>query len=463
MAADAQPVTSRIAAATAAHEPVMLASPVRIPLMRFFLCTAILLATAPLGCDGACADGAEPTPSAGAVAGRTADPAVDWVDQVSIDPPAAEGSFAPSLTTAGRRVLATWIEPTGNGHRLRFATLAEGGWSAPVNIVSSDAMFANWADFPGVTAAGSGALIAHWLRRSGDETYAYDVVLMRSTDDGESWTELGKLHDDDTRSEHGFVSYVPTEEGVRAFWLDGRQTSGGHDGEDAGSMTLRTAEIVEDRIGPSELVDDRVCDCCQTAALSTASGPLVAFRDRRQGELRDVVVARRGVSGWTGGELLGAQRWEMRGCPVNGPAAAAAGDGVAVVVWYSGGDAQAGVWAAFSEDGGERFGDPVPIDGPRAMGRVDVAGGAGEAVISWLAPGAADDEALVRLRRVSLAGATGEAVTVAGTGSSRASGFPRLVRLDGRFLVAWVETGTVSRVRAAWIDAAVVPKPSARP
>lgn len=431
--------------------------------MRFLLCTAFLLATAPIGCDGACADGAEPTPSPAAVAARTADPAIHRVEQVAIDPPAAEGAFAPSLTAAGRRVLATWIEPTGSGHRLRFSTLAEDGWSAPVNIVSSDAMFANWADFPGVTAAGTGALIAHWLRRSGDEPYAYDVVLMRSIDDGESWTELGKLHDDDTRSEHGFVSYVPTDEGVRAFWLDGRQTSGGHDDEEPGSMTLRTAEIVDDRIGPSELVDDRVCDCCQTAALSTPSGPLVAFRDRREGELRDVVVARRADSGWTEGELLGAQRWEMRGCPVNGPAAAAAGDGVAVVTWYSGGGAQAGVWAAFSEDAGRRFGAAVRIDDRHAIGRVGIAGGEEGAVVSWLAPGAADDEALVRLRRVSLDGATGEPVTVASTGSARASGFPRIVRVERRLLVSWVDTRTVSRVRAAWIDAAAVPAPAAQP
>jgi hypothetical protein len=114
--------------------------------------------------------------------------------------------------------MLNWLEPTEAGRARRFA-LRWARWS--------DDLFANWADFPSVVAGGDGVLLAHWLRR-GKSRHAYDIVLARSADDGQSWTQLGTPHRDGTATEHGFVSIVPEPDGAFAlFWLDGRAMSAG--------------------------------------------------------------------------------------------------------------------------------------------------------------------------------------------------------------------------------------------
>lgn len=418
----------------------------------------VALAFSALACSGAtCAETAPAEESAPAPAPRAGTPRVDTI---GADPLASEGAFAPSPTVLSGQVAMTWVEPASRGHRVRFARLADGGWEPPVTIVTSERMFANWADFPGVARSEDGSLVSHWLRRSGDDSpYAYDVVLVRSTDDGASWAELGKAHDDDTRSEHGFVSYVPVTGALRLFWLDGRATSGtAHDAPESerGAMALRTATVTGETIGPSELVDDRVCDCCQTAAVKTGDGALVAYRDRSEQEVRDIARARvtTGAPGTPG--AVHEDGWEIRGCPVNGPALDADGRRV-VAAWFTGSE-PASVKVALSEDRGERFGTPAIVDAESPHGRVDVVIVDGGAVVSWLA--AADAEtAEIRLRAVDWRGRLGRPVSVATTSSERASGFPRIARVDDRLFVAWTDPSGLGRLRSSWVRVDDLPRP----
>ncbi|MHC4990105.1 MAG: hypothetical protein ACYTGC_03915, partial [Planctomycetota bacterium] len=117
-----------------------------------------------------------------------------------VDPPALDGALAPNLASCGETVVLSWLEPVatpgqaaearGRRYRLRLASWRDGSWTTPSTIVQSDSMFANWADVPSAFCAPDGTLIAHWLRKSGEGTYAYDVVLTRSGDNGESWVEI---------------------------------------------------------------------------------------------------------------------------------------------------------------------------------------------------------------------------------------------------------------------------------
>ena len=244
-------------------------------------------------------------------------------------------------------------------------------------------------------------------------------------------TELGRLDDDDTPTEHGFVSYARDGAGLRAFWLDGRAMQAG------GDMELRTA-LIGQSIGPSEVLDARVCECCATDAASGAAGPLVTYRDRIGDEVRDVSVVRRAGAGWTPPAVAVSDGWRIAGCPVNGPAIDAAGE-TAVVAWFTAAGDAPRVQLAFSADGGATFGEPLAIDDEAPPGRVDVAlDGAGGAVVSWLAQ--AGGAGSVRLRRVSAAGALGAPLEIAITGAERASGFPRLARVDDTLYLAWVDT-----------------------
>ena len=357
------------------------------------------------------------------------------------DPPSGPMAMAPSLTVAGKDVLLTWLEPLGppkepTGHQLRFARLSAGGWSKPATIVSGPGFFANWADFPAVGQAPDGSLAAHWLAKMGDDTYAYGIYLARSTDSGATWSKAGMLHDDNIPAEHGFVTWLPEPAGLRAFWLDGRETA------KKGPMTLRTALLDKGTPKTSELVDDRVCDCCQTDAALAAGGPVVAFRDRTADEVRDIYVVRRTAAGWSKPVRAGADNWMIPGCPVNGPAIAASGKQVAVA-WFTAAPPGPRVQLALSNDGGATFAKPVMIDTGKPLGRVDLVLDGTDAVVSWMS--LVGDNAVIRLRRVSAKGKMGNPVAIAATSAARGSGFPRLAVQGGRLHIAWVEEGDQGR------------------
>jgi len=361
----------------------------------------------------------------------------------SLDPPAAVGSLGPNLAIAGGELVASWIEPVSEGHRLRFSRLSGDRWSTPVTISEGDDFFANWADFPEVVDLGEGALMAHWLAKTAADTYAYSIFLARSDDGGASWQPFGRLNDDDTPTEHGFVSFVREQGAARAFWLDGRATVEG------GPMSLRTA-LVGSQVGPAEVLDRRICDCCSTDAAVTAAGPVVVYRDRSKEEIRDISLVRRTREGWASPEPVSADGWRIEGCPVNGPEIAVDGER-ATVAWFTAGGDRPTVRLAFSVDSAATFAPPLLVAGDDSMGRVDVVlDDDGSAWVSWLSlaedPSGDASEgkaggagARVRLRRFGPEGPLGEDQTVAVTAAGRSSGVPRLERLGDVLYLAWVE------------------------
>src|SRR3990167_441166 len=142
---------------------------------------------------------------------------------IEIASPAGVDAAMPQLAvTPDGRVLASWLEKTADGHRFRFAALEGDAWSAPVTIAEGDRFFANWADVPSIAALADGALAAHWLERSGPDTYAYDVMVRLSRDGGATWSAPVSPHSDGTESEHGFVSmFDQPGGGLGLIWLDG--------------------------------------------------------------------------------------------------------------------------------------------------------------------------------------------------------------------------------------------------
>lgn len=364
--------------------------------------------------------------------------------------------MAPNLALDGDTVLLSWLEPAhsrvrpqdGN-YALRLSRLVDGRWSPPVTVASGTDFVANWADFPSVTAAAGGRLLAHWAAKSADEKYAYDVRLARSADGGKTWKPVGTAHDDRTATEHGFVSTVPEGNRIRVFWLDGRETGSGR----SGAMALRTV-LVGDQVGKSDLLDARVCDCCQTDAAATDGGPVVVYRDRSGGEVRDVAIVRRAAGGWTPARPVHRDGWTIDGCPVNGPAVAASGRAMAVA-WHTGEGNRPRVQVAFSGDAGASFGPPAVVDSAGPLGRVDVVlDGNRDALVVWTA--ADPKPAAIRVARATPTGRVGPALEIARTDPGRSSGFPRLARTGDTLVVAWVEAGEPSRIRTATLPASRV-------
>ncbi len=376
----------------------------------------------------------------------------------AVDPPAAPGAMGPNLVAVGGTVLLSWLEPLRPGARpgegdmaLRYAIFDGTRWSAARTVLSGPKFFANWADFPAIASASPGWLLAAWPERSGAGDYDYNLELARAASAGGPWRRVGPAHEDDTQAEHGLVSLVPEGDAIRAFWLDGRNMKG-----DKGSMSLRTARIGE-RPEPSQLLDARVCDCCQTAAAVTSEGPIVVYRDRSDEEVRDISIIRRSGAQWTSPRSVAEDRWKIGGCPVNGPAVAASGKRVAVG-WFTAEGDRPRVRAAFSKDAGASFGKPVEVDGAGSAGRVGIVlEDGGGAIACFVA--AEGKAAAIRVRRVGPDGRAGTPLSVAPTSLARSSGVPPIARYRATLVVAWVDTGEPFRLRASSIPLASIPRP----
>jgi hypothetical protein len=369
--------------------------------------------------------------------------ALDTLVSPAVIPAAEPNLFA----TRDGRVHMSWLE-RGEGRlaTLRFATLEGDRWSAPVTIASGTDFFVNWADFPSIVELPDGRLAAHWLQRSGPGTYHYDVRIAQSADAGLNWSSAVTPHRDGVLAEHGFVSLFPWEgDSLGAVWLDGRRFT---DHEDASNemMLYHTTISAGGELGAERPLDQRVCECCQTSAAMTARGPVIVFRDRSPGDVRDIGIVRRVDGAWTPTSLVHADGWQIGACPVNGPAAAARGELLAVA-WFTAPDDSPRVNLAFSFDAGESFAPPVRVDDGDPVGRVSIVLDGESAVVSWLER--VDQQAQVRVRRITSDGRRSAASVVGSSTSARASGFPRMAH-DGRGVVfAWTQPGDSARIVVA--------------
>jgi len=335
-------------------------------------------------------------------------------------------------------LVLSWMESGDSGTDLKFAPYEDGGFADASLVVTEPRMFVNWADVPSVLHVSEEHWLAHWLRYSADKTYSYDVVVSQSFDGGESWGEPVTAHTDGTPTEHGFVSLHRDPEGVALLWLDGRDTANeASENVLDTSMTLRSAVITPDGDRLHEqLVDDSVCDCCQTDVAISTSGPVGVYRDRTADEIRDIYVTRFVDGAWQAGVPLHADNWNIPGCPVNGPSIVAQDNNVAGA-WFTAADEKPSVRVVFSNDGGATFGDPVEIASGRLAGFVGLAILDEDAMaISWVSRNESGSNA-INIRRVTTDGQMDPVRTVATTQQLRV--FPQLAFHDENLVLAWTD------------------------
>jgi hypothetical protein len=365
--------------------------------------------------------------------------------------PVGAPSGQPRFFADGEALGLSWVEREGDVAALRFALREGGRWSRPVEAARGTDWFVNWADTPGVVALGGGAYAAFYLQRTGEGTYDYAIRVVRSEDGGASWGPPVTPHREDVASEFGFVSALPEGEGVRLVWLDGAAMGGGHGGHGGGgAMALRTAVLGPGgEVSAAALLDDRTCECCSTALAQTGEGLLVAYRDRSEGEVRDVGLVRQEGEGWSPPSVPHPDGWRIDGCPVNGPALAARSDRVALA-WYTGAEGSR-VQVALSADAGRTFGPPLRVDGGEPIGRVDLAWAGGQAVVGWMER--EGEAAALLVQVVGPEGAAGTPYRMVSLPAERASGMPRLAVHADTLWAAWVEA---SGVRVAAVPLAEV-------
>ena len=364
---------------------------------------------------------------------QVSDPVGVGLEVHAMDPPAdSAGGVWPSFAaTAGRPPLLVWTAETDTGHALRGSVLDGSVWAEPATLAAGSRWFVNWADFPQVARDAGGRTLVTWLQQAeSGPAYAYHV-RWRLLDPLGRQLASGLLHDDDSPTEHGFVSVTPRPGGgFLAVWLDGRAHA-------EGGQQLRTRVVLADgRLEPEAVLDERTCDCCQTDLVALPGGGyLVAWRDRDQDEVRDVAVARLGPNGPDDRTFPAADGWVMPACPVNGPALAVAADGRAALCWFTGAPGPR-VRLAVTEAGGSAWGPALRVDEGRTLGRVEACfDHDGRLLLVWLEERDAGPE--WRIRTWTATAGLGPTRSLAPARRGRGSGFPRAVAVDDGWLVTW--------------------------
>lgn len=370
----------------------------------------------------------------------------------------------------------TWSGPGANpGERsLRLATLAplDTRWSAPRTIVNTALLMENWADFASLVVGTDGALTAQWFQRAGPEARGYDGWFARSTDHGATWTTPVPLG-------HEFVALAPLNGGrTLAVWLesarardpnaaprpkrDPKASKEARPQRDpsapyAPSMKLLARLLAPDGTKLGEwTVDPDVCTCCQNT-LATLPGDrvFVAYRGHTADEIRDNKFAffDGAAMAWTPATTLKDDGWKIPACPVNGPAADARGEALAVA-WFTAANGTPRVQARYSSDAGRTLGPVVAVDLGKPMGRIETVMLADKsALFLWMEIGTDEKAAGIYARRLFPDGTLSAAVLVADSAQERTSGFPRAaVRSDGHIVFSWTQTGPSLQVRTLEFD-----------
>lgn len=366
------------------------------------------------------------------------------------------GTHLPRLSVTPDNLLLSYVYSSTDGDSLMLTKPAAErmrDFSIPVDYGKD--WFVNWADYPSVAYVSDGphgdVLFYHYLKYSAEGTYDYDVMYNLLDGGGPFW-EAKKLHQDTVSAEHGFLSSAALPGGgLQVSWLDGRYTKTGavagaepveeageeHGHGTGGAMTLRTKALSD---SASVELDHRVCDCCNTATIATDSLVMVAYRDRSEHEMRDIsyVVKRMGAEAWSTPKTVHADNWEISGCPVNGPALAAAGPENIAIVWYTAPADRALINFSRYDAPTDQWQAPIVLDDAAPLGRVDL----------QLAPdGTAYATGLTRNNTPDLANLTlwtitpdnkvsREILSVCSTG--RSSGFPKISLYDGKLY--WART-----------------------
>lgn len=303
--------------------------------------------------------------------------------------------------------------------------------------------FVNWADFPSISYNDiNGNMMSFNLKKSSAATFSYDVIYHIKNNG--IWTNKKKLHNDNTFTEHGFVSIQPYNEGFIASWLDGRNTKldpnySGHHGN--GSMSLRSA-IINNKgdIIDENLVDNKVCDCCQTSMTISNGIPILVYRDRTDDEKRDISISRYVNNKWTESRPINDDNWIINGCPVNGPNIDSYEDNV-VVSWFSASNGIPKVNIKFSNDRGSSFGDKILVNdiNNKPIGRVDVEFlDKDEVLVSWLSSD--KGKGYLNMRKINVKGNLGDIISLDDISSQRSTGFPQIEKFLNDIYISWTDS-----------------------
>lgn len=371
----------------------------------------------------------------------------------------SSNAILPHLVSDQDQLYLSWVDSSSHAHtELKYAKLEDGHWGKPVVLSSGTNWFMNWADYP-MISVNNGFLLSHYLQNSGTKGMAYDIYYRVSKLGQANQEKFKPLHNDNTATEHGFVSMLPMSDSTFLIaWLDGRNMASHNHGSmhshehAAGEMSVRIAEVnLQGELKNETVVDEMACTCCQTTMSMTESGPVLMYRDCSEDNIRDISIVRLINGNWTKPVSIHQDNWFIQGCPVNGPKSDALGSSLAVA-WYTAANDKPKVQVVFSKNSGESFQKPFLVSDGEVVGRVDLSMISGdEAVVSWMET--INKETFLFAAKVTEKEGLSNRVEIAKMSSSRKTGFPQMERLGDDLYFAWMDIND----KGSKLKTAVVP------
>lgn len=398
---------------------------------------------------------------------------------------AGRASATVSLASGAGLLAAAWSASLPGGETdIYLATSRDGGasFSAPVrvNSVPGDARV-NGEQPPRVTvAARAGAapvMTVVWTSKNEQGT---TILSARSEDGGRTFGRSALVPGGAAAGNRGWENIALDSQGrTRVVWLDHREMvspkpagadghnspgEGGHPGHDSaaaadGYAMAQKSKLYLATVGDAASVRTLaagVCYCCKTAIVTGAGNSLfLAWRHVYPGNLRDIAftVSHDGGRTFAPPQRVSEDRWQLDGCPDDGPAMSADASGRLHIAWptlvsdTANGRPSIGIFYAQSRDGGA-FGPRERLATEGLPHHPQVVTNGNRVFVAW-------DELQQGRRRIVLAHrdartATGFTRTVVAEGTGLL--YPSMAASGTGVMLAWTAGGERSTIQLARVE-----------
>lgn len=369
----------------------------------------------------------------------------------------------PSIAAQGQFVAVAWSAATTSSMDVFVATSKDGGatYSAPtqVNATAGEARISGELPPRIALVPRKGTVpevIVVWTAKIGTSTR---LLSARSTNGGRKFGASTPVPGGDGEGSRGWESVAVGPTGrVFVLWLDHRETmSAGamHHQDPTPTPTPAAKPDPTERAGLSQLyfssldgtfpvkITRSVCYCCKTSLATDGNNVFAVWRHVYPGSQRDIAFSMSRDAGKTFSSPLrvSEDKWQIDGCPENGPAIAIDQQHRSHVVWPTpedGKDASTlALYYAMSKDG-KAFTTrtQIPSRGPAAHAQITI-GTDGAPLVAW-------DEIVAGTRRVAMArvrtDASGKATftSVNAPDASAGNWYPVLATTAAGTVAAWV-------------------------
>ena len=272
------------------------------------------------------------------------------------------------------------IEETDGGAVLRHRRSSDGAvtWTASTIDPGGRAIRTHRrGNDPRIAAIGD-QIVVLWTRPGTGRFGVGPLATAWSAAGGRTWTAGANPADDGTTDGHAFLQLMADPEGrFHAYWLDSRDGGQGlraSSSNDGGRTWTANATL-----------DRPTCECCWNEAIAMGGEQLaVLYRDNDPRDMA-LAVSENGGATWDRRGHVGAFGWGFNGCPHVGGGLGVTFAGskqlLHAVVW-TGKEADAGVHALRSGDGGRSWPAPQRLGSIRAR-HTDLAARGASVAIVW--------------------------------------------------------------------------------